>query len=200
MASEYFRSGADKVSIGSDAVHIAQEYRRTGKKSGTSSIETISEVYGAQAVVISIDPRRVYVRSPNDTSLHTFKTAEIGPNGEEYVWYQCTSKGGREGHELGAYELAVACESLGAGEILLNCIDKDGTNSGFNHELINDVKSAVSIPVIASSGAGCAQHFHDVFTATTADAALAAGIFHRNEVAVKDVKGLLLSKGVVVRP
>lgn len=66
--------------------------------------------------------------------------------------YQCTVKGGREGRDIGAYEFAQACEALGAGEILLNCIDKDGTKSGFDLELIADIKSAVSIPVIASSG------------------------------------------------
>lgn len=97
-----------------------------------STIEAISEAYGAQAVVISVDPRRVYVASPDDTKHHTFKTSIPGPNGEVYCWYQCTIKGGRETRDLGAYELARACEALGAGEILLNSIDKDGTNSGFD--------------------------------------------------------------------
>jgi glutamine amidotransferase/cyclase len=67
VASEYFRSGADKISIGSDAVYIVEEYLRTGNMTGTSSIEQISRVYGNQAVVISIDPRRVYVHDPNAT-------------------------------------------------------------------------------------------------------------------------------------
>jgi glutamine amidotransferase/cyclase len=98
-----------------------------------------------------------------------------------------------------AITLARTCERLGAGEILLNCIDRDGTNSGFDLELINAVKSAVGIPVIASSGAGSAQHFLEVFQNTQAESALAAGIFHRREVPIHDVKQHLNGK-VEVRP
>jgi glutamine amidotransferase/cyclase len=191
VAAEYFRSGADKVSIGSDAVLIAEEYIRTGTKTGRSAIEEISRVYGSQAVVISVDPRRVYVSSPEGIEHEVIETALPGPNGERYCWYQCTIKGGREGRDLDAVTLARVCEELGAGEILLNCIDRDGTNSGFDIELINAVKKAVSIPVIASSGAGCVEHFHEVFTATEAEAALAAGIFHRREVPIAEVKRYL---------
>ena len=68
---------------------------------------------------------------------------------------------------------------MGAGEILLNCMDQDGTNAGHDLELIRDVKDAVGIPVIASSGAGKVEHFYEVFVERKADAALAAGIFHR---------------------
>lgn len=199
VAAEYFRSGADKISIGSDAVAIVEEYRTTGKKTGASSIEQISRVYGNQAVVISIDPRRVYVRSPEETPRHTIKSTFPGPNGEEYCWYQCTVKGGREGRDVDALELAQACEELGAGEILLNCIDKDGTNSGFDLELIRHIKEAVSIPVIASSGAGRVEHFSQVFAETGADAALAAGIFHRREVPISAVKEHLREKGIETR-
>ena len=194
VASEYFRSGADKISIGSDAVIIAEAYVKTGEKTGKSAIETISYVYGAQAVVISIDPRRVYVNAPEDVPHKVIKTEVPGPNGEGYCWYQCTVKGGREGRPMDAVTLAKACEELGAGEILLNCIDKDGTNSGFDIELINAVKNAVTIPVIASSGAGCEAHFHEVFTKTNAESALAAGIFHRQEVPIGDVKTYLSGK------
>ncbi len=194
VASEYFRSGADKISIGSDAVLIVEEVLKTGKATGLSSIEQISRIYGNQAVVISVDPRRVYIHSENDTDHHTIKTNTAGPNGEQYCWYQCTIKGGREGRDLDAVQLAKTCEQLGAGEILLNCIDKDGTNSGFDLELINAVRNAVSIPVIASSGAGSAEHFHEVFTQTDAEAALAAGIFHRQEVPIDNVKNYLRDK------
>lgn len=100
---------------------------------------------------------------------------------------------------MDAVTLAQVCEQLGAGEILLNCIDKDGTNSGFDLELINAVRSAVTIPVIASSGAGCADHFLEVFTRTRAEAALAAGIFHRKEVPIGEVKRYLQDK-VETRP
>lgn len=199
VAAEYFRSGADKISIGSDAVLIVEEALRSGKATGLSSIEQIARVYGNQAVVISVDPRRVYVTSSDTVEHRTIETAFPGPNGERYCWYQCTIKGGREGRELDAITLAVVCEQLGAGEILLNCIDKDGTNSGFDLELINAVKNAVTIPVIASSGAGCADHFREVFTATRADAALAAGIFHRREVAISEVKEYLAANRVEIR-
>jgi glutamine amidotransferase/cyclase len=194
VAASYFRSGADKISIGSDAVLIAEDYIKTGKMTGKSSIEQISEVYGAQAVVVSIDPKRVYVSSPDNVGHHVIKTDTKGPNGEEYCWYQCTVKGGREGRDLDAVTLAQVCEKLGAGEILLNCIDKDGTNSGYDIELVNAVKNAVTIPVIASSGAGCVEHFYEVFTKTKAESALAAGIFHRKEVPIAAVKAYLKDK------
>ncbi len=192
VASEYFRSGADKVSIGSDAVIIAENFLREGR-SGNSSIEQISKVYGSQAVVISIDPRRVYTPTPHIKHI-TIPTAFPGPKGEKYCWYQATIKGGREGRDIDAITLAKVCEELGAGEILLNCIDRDGTNRGFDIELIEAVASNVSIPVIASSGAGCAEHFLEVFLKTEAEAALAAGIFHRREVTIQEVKNLLRGK------
>ncbi len=194
VASEYFRSGADKISIGSDAVLIVEEVLKTGKATGMSSIEQIARVYGNQAVVISVDPRRVYVDAPDAVSHPVIETTVPGPNGEKYCWYQCTIRGGREGRDLDATTLARISEQLGAGEILLNCIDKDGTNSGFDLELINAVKAAVTIPVIASSGAGSAEHFLEVFTETKAEAALAAGIFHRKEVPIGKVKEFLQDK------
>ncbi|KZM26805.1 dCMP deaminase [Ascochyta rabiei] len=201
IATMYFKSGADKVSIGSDAVTAAEEYYARGKKlAGNTAIESISSAYGNQAVVISVDPKRVYVSSPDATQHHTVKTATPGPNGEAYCWYQCTIKGGREGRDVDVRQLVQAVEAMGAGEILLNCIDKDGSNSGFDLELINDVKNAIKIPVIASSGAGNPGHFDDVFAKTKTDAALGAGMFHRGEYTVKDVKDHLREKGQVVRP
>lgn len=194
VADAYFRSGADKISIGSDAVLIAEQYLKTRIATGESAIEKISQVYGSQAVVISVDPRRVYVDSPKDVSHEVISTSIPGPKGENFCWYECTIKGGREGRPLDAVTLAKVCEKLGAGEILLNCIDRDGTNSGFDIELINAVKGAVTIPVIASSGAGCAEHFLDVFMQTQAESALAAGIFHRREVPIKNVKTCLKNK------
>ncbi len=200
VAGEYFRSGADKVSIGSDAVYSVEKFLSEGEKSsGDSSIEQISIVYGAQAVVISVDPRRVYVEKPEDTSHSTIKTAYPGPNGEEYCWYQCTVKGGREGRDIDVIQLVTVCEKLGAGEILLNCIDKDGTNSGFDLELIKHVCGVVSIPVIGSSGAGSADHFVEVFQNTTVEAALAAGIFHRREVPISEVKERMRQENVETR-
>ena len=199
VASEYFRSGADKVSIGSDAVYAVGKDLKPGAKTGKTSIEQIAHVYGNQAVVISVDPRRVYVRSPDDTPHRTVQTEIPGPNGERYCWFQCTVKGGREGRELDAIEFARAAEELGAGEVLLNSIDRDGTGAGFDTELINGVRNAVTIPVIASSGAGQVEHFSEVFEKTDAEAALAAGIFHRREIPIADVKAHLRSCGVEVR-
>ncbi len=179
VARMYFNSGADKVSIGSDAVISAEEYYASGTKlSRKTAIETISQAYGNQAVVVSLDPRRVFVSRPADTPHRTVKTKYPGPNGEEYCWYQCTVKGGREGRDLDVHQLVIAVEAMGAGEILLNSIDRDGSKAGFDLELINEVKSAIKIPVIASSGAGHPAHFAEVFGSTSTDAALGAGMVH----------------------
>ncbi|WP_373507267.1 imidazole glycerol phosphate synthase subunit HisF [Thiocapsa sp.] len=199
VANAYFRAGADKISIGSDAVDAVEGFLRRGAKDGSTAIEQIARVYGNQAVVISIDPRRVYVRSPEDTGHHTVATRTPGPEGERFCWFQCTVKGGREGRDVDAVELARACEALGAGEILLNSIDRDGTGAGFDLELVQAVRSAVGIPVIASSGAGCVEHFAEVFAATDVEAALAAGIFHRREVPIRAVKSYLLEQGIEIR-
>jgi imidazole glycerol phosphate synthase subunit HisF len=128
VASVYFRSGADKVSIGSDAVEVALEYRRTGVATGASAIEQISTHYGRQAVVVSVDPKRVWVAKGDvEACPHQLvHSRRRGPKGEEHCWWQCTVKGGREARDLGAVELAAACEALGAGEVLLNNIDNDG--------------------------------------------------------------------------
>ncbi|PSS17059.1 hypothetical protein M430DRAFT_251813 [Amorphotheca resinae ATCC 22711] len=200
IATMYFKSGADKVSIGSDAVLAAEEYYQGGKKLfGNTAIEQISSVYGNQAVVVSVDPKRVYISKPAETRHNTISTKFPGPNGETACWYACTIKGGRETRDMDVVELVKAVEAMGAGEILLNCIDKDGTNSGFDFELIDQVKSAVSIPVIASSGAGNPGHFEEVFSKTKTDAALGAGMFHRGEYTVKQVKDHLAAKGLMVR-
>jgi glutamine amidotransferase/cyclase len=206
VASRYFRAGADKVSIGSDAVYAAEEYYKSGgKKTGETSIESISSVYGVQAVVISIDPKRVYIASPENVadSNHVVVKMEEddkkGPNGEQYCWYQCTVKGGREERNICAVSVAKATEALGAGEIMLNCIDSDGQCNGFDLPLMKAVSNAVSIPVIASSGAGKAVHFTDVFKKTNVKAALAAGMFHRKEVEIMDVKRYMEESGIRAR-
>ncbi|KAL2137822.1 hypothetical protein VTI28DRAFT_8172 [Corynascus sepedonium] len=200
IATMYFKSGADKVSIGSDAVIAAEEYYRGGKVLyGNTAIEQISKAYGNQAVVVSVDPKRVYVPKEDATRHAIIKTKFPGPKGEEYCWYACTIKGGRETRDLDVVELTQAVEAMGAGEILLNCIDKDGTNSGFDLELITQVKKAIRIPVIASSGAGNPGHFLEVFQETTTDAALGAGMFHRGEYTVQQVKDHLGEKGLAVR-
>lgn len=203
VAARYFRSGADKVSIGSDAVFAAEAYYARGKKGdGASAIETISAVYGNQAVVVSLDPKRVYVASFYDENAQNHsvvKLAKPGPNGEEYCWYQATVRGGREARDIDIVAVAKAAEALGAGELLLNLMDMDGQKDGYDVSLVKLVKDAVTIPVIASSGAGKPQHFTEVFNETNCDAALAAGIFHREEVSIQQVKEQLRADSISVR-
>lgn len=198
VAGAYFREGADKVSIGSEAVYNVEALLRDGKPTGKTGIETISAAYGSQAVVVSIDPRRVYVDpttydGPYKQELVYGKDAEEG----KAWWYQCTVSGGRENRPLSVVQLAKGVERLGAGELLINSIDRDGTGKGFDLDLINLVKNAVSIPVVASSGAGSETHFVEVFKGTKAEAALAAGIFHRGEVGIGAVKETIDRKSVV---
>ena len=204
VASRYFRAGADKVSIGSDAVDAAEAYRASdGKRTGATSIEAISRVYGVQAVVVSIDPKRAYLRSPADADARHVVVAlaegDRGPADEAYCWYQCTVKGGREARDICAVTVARAVEALGAGEIMLNCIDMDGQGEGFDAALMNAVADSVVIPVIASSGAGRASHFADVFAGTRVRAALAAGMFHRKEVEIRSVKEHMEERGIRAR-
>lgn len=101
-------------------------------------------VYGRQAVVVSIDPQRVYVEKPDDAAAaaagYTVVKAPV-PNadGKQYCWYQATVKGGREARDIDAVQLAQACEELGAGELMINCINADGQGSGFELGLIQAV-------------------------------------------------------------
>ena len=93
---------------------------------GATAIEQISTHYGRQAVVVSVDPKQVWVADPLTCPHSLVKSASRGPAGEEYCWWQCTVKGGRETRDIGAVELAQASQALGAGEILLNNIGCDG--------------------------------------------------------------------------
>jgi glutamine amidotransferase/cyclase len=202
IAGAYFRAGADKVSIGSEAVYAVERLRATSAAAdGSSPIETIARAYGRQAVVVSVDPRRVYVddvaafEGPRKSELVLGAGEEDG----KAWWYQCTVKGGREARDLSVVELARGVEVLGAGEILLNSIDRDGTGRGFDLDLVNLVRRNVRIPVVASSGAGNVSHFVDVFEKTGVEAALAAGIFHRGEVQIDEVKEALTRAGVQAR-
>lgn len=200
VAARYFRAGADKVSLGTDAVYAAEALDKGEEPDGSTAIEQISRVYGRQAVVISIDPRRVYVASEAEAPGKSVVRAPVpSDDGKELCWYQATIKGGREGRDICAVAVARACELLGAGEIMLNCIDADGQGKGYETPLIQAVMDAVSIPVIASSGAGATAHFSSVFEATDVQAALAAGIFHRNEVSIGDVKAHLAEASIDVR-
>lgn len=198
-AQQYFDAGADKVSLGSSPVEMVLSKLAGNGPSGKTTIEEIARLYGSQACVVSIDPARRYVNSPQDTPHPTVLTSLAGPRGERYCWFQCSVKGGREFLDVDAVTLARVVQEMGAGEILLNSIDRDGTRSGFDIELVRAVSRAVSIPVIASSGAGCPEHFLEVLTSGGADAALAASLFHYGELSIREVKQYLAQKGVPVR-
>jgi imidazole glycerol-phosphate synthase subunit HisF len=131
--------------------------------------------YGSQAVIVAIDAKR------DDGRFAVFK------------------RSGRTPAERDAIEWAREAESRGAGEILLTSIDRDGTRSGFDCEMTAAVSDAVSIPVIASGGAGTFEHFHEVFTTGRAEAALAASVFHFSEHPVADLKAYLAARGITVR-
>lgn len=131
--------------------------------------------FGSQCVVVAIDAKRK------------------GNGWEVYI------HGGRTPTGLDAIEWAKKVESLGAGEILLTSMDKDGTKSGYDIELTRAVSESVNIPVIASGGAGSMDHFYEGFTLGGADACLAASLFHFREISIPELKAYLASKGVPVR-
>jgi cyclase len=143
-----------------------------------SLIGAVGRSFGSQAVVVAIDARR---------SEGGVETAEVYVNG------------GRKPTGRKVLDWAREAEDRGAGEILLTSMDADGTRNGFDCELTAVVSSALRIPVIASGGAGNAQHFADVFGAGRADAALAASIFHFGIADVRELKQELANQGVLVR-
>jgi cyclase len=135
----------------------------------------LADRYGSQAVVIAIDAKRA--------------------NGR----YEVYARSGQVWSGRDAVEWAREAEAMGAGEVLLTSIDRDGTRAGFDCEMTAAVSSAVSIPVIASGGAGTFDHFLEVFTSGRADAALAASVFHFSEHAVSELKAFLHDRGVPMR-
>ncbi len=168
-AAQVFEAGADKISINSAAL------------ADPGLISAIGSSFGAQAVVVAIDARR---------------DPEAGdPVRDAQVFVQ----GGRKCTGRRAVEWAQEAESRGAGEILLTSMDADGTRAGFDCELTAAVSEAVSIPVIASGGAGTVAHFADVFSRGRADAALAASIFHFGVKSARSLKEELVAAGVPVR-
>ncbi|MEM8606468.1 MAG: imidazole glycerol phosphate synthase subunit HisF [Myxococcota bacterium] len=164
---DLLHAGADKVSINSAAV------------ANPELVAKVSEAYGAQAIVVAIDAKRV-PDEPGKWSVYTH--------------------GGRRDTGLDAIAWAKKVADLGAGEILLTSMDRDGTQDGYDLELTRAVVDAVSIPVIASGGVGTLGHVYDGLAAAGADAALAASIFHDGHYTVAEVKRYLLDQGVRVRP
>lgn len=140
-------------------------------------IGNAADKFGSQCVVVAIDARR----RPDGSGWNIFKN------------------GGRIDTGLDAVEWAVKANRLGAGEILLTSMDCDGTKVGYDMELTRQIADSVSIPVIASGGAGTMEHFYDVLTEGHADAALAASLFHYKEIDIMDLKAYLADRGVSVR-
>jgi cyclase len=162
-------AGAEKINLNSAAVirpHLIAE---------------ASQAFGAQAVVLSMDVRRV---APS-TAI---------PSG-----YEIVINGGRIPMEMDAVQWACQGEALGAGEVVVNSIDADGTKEGYELRLTRMIAEAVSIPVIASGGGGTPAHLYDVLTEGKADAALVASMLHYGEYTVREIKEYLAGRGIKVR-
>ncbi|HVG39955.1 MAG TPA: imidazole glycerol phosphate synthase subunit HisF [Pyrinomonadaceae bacterium] len=164
------RAGADKVSLNTSAVERPE------------LISEGAEVFGSQCMVVAVDARRRETKNRADS-----------PAWDVYT------HGGRRNVGWDAVEWAVRAERLGAGEILLTSMDRDGTRDGYDVELIRAVSSAVSIPVIASGGAGRLEDFYEALAVGGASAVLAASLFHFGHYKIAEVKDYLRERGVVVR-
>jgi len=179
------RAGADKVSINTAAVANPELLRE-------ASVE-----FGRQCIIASIDAR-VEKRQIEIAARSQGAAAEAlaAPGG---IWFRVFTHGGRTATELDAVTWAKQCEELGAGEVLLTSIDQDGSRSGYDLEMTARIVEAVSIPVIASGGAGTPEHIRDAFLLAGADAALAAGIFHDGTTTIGAVRRVLADAGISVR-
>jgi imidazole glycerol-phosphate synthase subunit HisF len=162
------RAGADKVGVNTAAI------------ARPDLIAEVADRFGAQVLVLSVDARRC----PQGT---------VTPSG-----YEVTTHGGRRGTGIDAVEWAVRAAELGAGEILLNSMDADGTKAGFDLQMLRDVRARVSLPLIASGGAGAVEHFAPAVEAG-ADAVLAASVFHFGELTIGQVKAALSGAGIPIR-
>ncbi|MFI5781436.1 imidazole glycerol phosphate synthase subunit HisF [Nocardia sp. NPDC051570] len=163
------RAGADKVSVNTAAIANPEILRE------------MSQRFGSQCIVLSVDARRV-------------------PEGHDPTpsGWEVTTHGGKRSTGIDAVEWAVRGAELGVGEILLNSMDADGTKAGFDLPMIDAVRKAVSVPIIASGGAGAVEHFGPAVR-TGADAVLAASVFHFGELTIPQVKDAMRAEGIVVR-
>ena len=163
------RAGADKVSVNTAAIARPELLRE------------LSERFGSQCIVLSVDARTV-------------------PEGQEPTpsGWEVTTHGGKRGTGIDAVEWALRGAELGVGEILLNSMDADGTKAGFDLQMIRAVRAAVHVPVIASGGAGTIEHFAPAVEAG-ADAVLAASVFHFGDLRISDVKDAMRAEGIIVR-
>lgn len=175
-ARKLLRAGADKVSVNSAAVRRPELVRE------------IADEFGSQCCVVAVDARRV----SDDERL---ANPDGFPSG-----FRVFVQGGRQGTDWDLVEWVETVETLGAGEILLTSMDRDGTREGFDVELTQAVTGAVSIPVIASGGVGDVTTLAPGVTEGGADAVLAASIFHYGEATVGEAKAALSAAGLIVRP
>jgi len=159
------------LNAGADKVSI-----NTAAVKSPELIKDASTRFGSQCIVVAIDAKKI-----KDAKWEVF------------------IHGGRTATDLDAVKWACQAAQLGAGEILLTSMDRDGTKDGYDLELTQAITNAVKIPVIASGGAGKLEHFYEVLNDAKADAALAASLFHYGELSVKDVKNYLKNKGAAVR-
>jgi imidazole glycerol-phosphate synthase subunit HisF len=170
------RAGADKISLNTAAIARPELLAEAAHR------------FGSQCVVLSVDARRAGARPPGPASA----------SGPPPSGFEVTTHGGRRGTGIDAVEWAARAVELGVGEILLNSMDADGTKAGFDLELIRAVRAAVTVPVIASGGAGELAHFPPAVEAG-ADAVLAASVFHFGELRITEVKDTLRAAGQPVR-
>ncbi|MHC1597896.1 MAG: imidazole glycerol phosphate synthase subunit HisF [Methermicoccaceae archaeon] len=175
------RAGADKVTINTAAVK------------DPSFVREAARVFGSQCIVVAID-----CRSNTDLSAEGKRYVVERADGVP-VWYEVVIYGGRTPMGIDALWWAQEVERLGAGEIMLTSMDRDGTQDGFDIPITRAMSEGVSIPIIASGGAGTLEHMYEAFAIAKADAALAASIFHYGTYTVKEVKQYLKSRGIAVR-
>jgi cyclase len=192
---DLLNAGCDKISINTTAVRTPY------------FIKEASERFGSQCIVVAVDAKQVIegmVFEPDKPWLDWLSDPYLSdtrlqiPTNGEPAWALSTH-GGRKMRRLDAIKFAKKMEDLGAGEILLTSMDRDGTKKGFNIELTRRIAEAVTIPVVASGGVGTLEHLREGLVEGKADAALAASIFHYREYSVRETKEYLKSKGVPVR-
>ncbi len=171
-------NGADKVGI------------NTGAIKNPKVLTQLMELFGRQCVVVAIDAKRNFVVTDQKN---------IFTENDKQFWFEVFIYGGKEGTGIDAIEWVKEAEKLGAGEILLTSIDKDGTKDGYDILLTQKVVESVSIPVIASGGCGKPDDMVDIFNKSNVDAALAASIFHYDTHGVNGVKSYLKDRQIPVR-
>ena len=184
-------AGCDKVSINTAAVQDPYFISRAAER------------FGTQCIVVAIDAKRVTEAMTEASgegwfSDDSLKGVVLSLPAHDLTWALSTH-GGRKMKLIDAVEWAKKMEALGAGEVLLTSMDRDGTKVGYDLELTRAISEGVSIPVIASGGAGNLEHLYEGLSGGKADAVLAASIFHYREYSIRQAKEYLKSKGVSVR-